>query len=114
MWRFIKGVKRPEEGSELTEEEVVRNEVVRLRKREKSNAKYDAETRAKVAKYAIMNGNAKAVKKFNVPESTVRNFKKKYNELTNASEGYQPPTEIANKYKGRPLKLGTLDSIVQR
>ena len=52
---------------------------------------YSGETRVKIAKYAVENGNTKAVKHSekefpNLKESTVRNFKKKYYEkLSKAS-----------------------------
>ena len=50
----------------------------RKRKRD-SNLVYSPEKRAKIAKYAIDHGVMNAHRKFNVPESTVRNFKSAYN-----------------------------------
>ena len=79
MWKYIKSVSKSQQSTERDEEEAKAvHEEIRLRKRsKKTNNVYDDETRAKIAKYAIYNGNAKAVSKYGVPESTVRNFKKK-------------------------------------
>ena len=77
---------------------------------------YSGETRVKIAKYAVENGNAKAVKHFekeflSLKERTVRNFKKKYYEkLSNArregkTEVLSPPSKVC----GRPPILMELD-----
>ena len=57
-------------------------------KRRRYTTNYTDEDRAAIAKYAYEHGNAAAIKKFmpqfNLPESTVRSFKKRYlEELAN-------------------------------
>ena len=60
------------------EREKVGNQAKRGKKR-KYNASFTPEDRAATGRYAAENGNAAAVKKFNsVGESTVRLFKKRY------------------------------------
>ena len=71
---------------------------------------YNDRLRADIGKYAAENGNIAAVRKYSkllghaVPESTVRGFKKRYqNKLEETKE---PVTSLPHASKGRPLKLG--------
>ncbi len=72
--------------------------------------------KAKIGRYAAENGNIAAVKKFskelerNIPESSVRHFKKCYYEELKTQKEPDKVTEITNKTQGRPLTLGELDS----
>ena len=77
---------------------------------------YSGETRVKIAKYAVENVNAKAVKYFekefpNLKESTVRNFKKKYYEKLSKvrREGKTEALSLPSKVRGRPPILMELD-----
>ena len=77
---------------------------------------YSGETRVKIAKYAVENGNAKAVKHFekefpNLKESTVRNFKKKYYEKLSKArrEGKTEVLPLPSKVRGSPPILMELD-----
>ena len=77
---------------------------------------YSGETRAKIAKYAVENGNTKAVKHFekefsNLKESTIRNFKKKYYEKLSKArrEGKTEVLSLPSKVRGRPPILMELD-----
>ena len=109
MWRYIQGVTKP---SQQDEEKASVDREIRLRKRTGNNNVYDDQTRAKVGKWAAENGNASAVTRFNIPESTVRNFKRRYTDGMVASS--TPILSISNKTRGRPCKLGSLDAVVQR
>ena len=77
---------------------------------------YFGETRVKIAKYAVENGNTKAVKHFekefpNLKESTVQNFKKKYYEKLSKArrEGKTEILSLPSKVRGRPPILMELD-----
>ena len=77
---------------------------------------YSGETRVKIAKYAVENGNTKAVKHFekefpNLKENTVRNFKKKYYEKLSKArrEGKTEVLSLPSKVRGRPPILMELD-----
>lgn len=117
MWRYFTNVSKPVvvESDSTTEQETI-SEEIRLRKRSNnSNKKYDEESRAKIAKWAIENGNISAVKKFDMPESTVRNFKKKYQKAVSLQPINAPgPSAIGIEKQGKPLKLGSLDKVVQK
>lgn len=52
------------------------------------------------------------MKKFQVPESSVRNFKKAY--ILEMKSTKEIPTELLSKHKGKPLLLGELDSVLQK
>ena len=73
------------------------------------NKTYPLDIKLKIAKDAIQLGNAPAARKWsrelghNVPESTVRNWKKIY--LNQLRDG--PVEKLAEKRKGRPTKLPT-------
>ena len=78
--------------------------------------------RFKIGKYAAVNGNIASVCKCqaefpHLNESTVREFKKKYNtEIANAVKEKREVANVNPKYSsqtGRPLLLGELDSMVQ-
>ena len=78
---------------------------------------YSGETRVKIAKYAVENGNTKAVKHFekefpNLKENTVRNFKKKYYEKLSKArrEGKTEVLSLPSKVCGRPPILMELDA----
>ena len=84
---------------------------IRLRTRTRNNNVYDNQTRDKVGKWTAENGNASAVKRVNIPESTVRNFKRRYTYgFATSSSSIQ---SISNKTRGRPCKLGSFDAVVQ-
>ena len=78
---------------------------------------YTAEQRARIGKYALENGNSRAIKHFlsqfpNLKESTVRSFKKAYREELEKQQKKtipQPVTAITAKPKGRPPLLLDLD-----
>ena len=77
---------------------------------------YSGETRVKIEKYAVENGNTKALKHFekefpNLKESTVRNFKKKYYEKLSKArrEGKTEVLSLPSKVRGRPPILMELD-----
>ena len=77
---------------------------------------YSGGTSVKIAKYAVENGNTKAVKHFekefpNLRESTVRNFKKKYYEKLSKErrEGKTEVLSLPSKVRGRPPILMELD-----
>ena len=115
MWRFLtsnstQSTSKDEKKSE-EEVQVFIDQEIRARQRTGPNRQYSDELRAKIAKYAAENGNCRAVAKYNVPESTVRNFKKEY--LCKLKE-MKSVTSLPVKKTGRPLKLGALDSVVQR
>ena len=81
----------------------------RKRKRQE-NAHYTPEQRAKVAKYAIDNGVMNAARKFEVSESTVRNFKRKL--VAMAPEEMAEVKTLEIRQRGRPLLLGQYDKEV--
>ena len=54
------------------------SEVSPVKKRRKDTVTFSPEDRAQIGKYAAENGNAAAVRKYGVGESTARLFKKKY------------------------------------
>ena len=74
--------------------------------------------RAKIGKYALENGNLKAMRHFSassypdIKESTIRNFKKAYKERLDSERKQQNPapvTEIPSKHRGRPPLLLPVD-----
>ena len=76
----------------------------------------EAKDRAEIGKYAAENGNAAAVHKYGIGESTTRLFKTKYlaalsTQMKNGDS--EPVTAIAPGRRGRPLLLGELDKKVQ-
>ena len=77
------------------------------------------EIRAKIGRHALEHGNTCAVKHFtkelyfDIKESTVRNFKKAYIKKLQSSKDSDSITSLPNKNRGRPLKLGNIDSQVQ-
>ena len=81
---------------------------------------YSGETRVKIAKYTVENGNTKAVKHFekefpNLKESTVRNFKKYYEKRSKACrEGKTEVLSLPSKVRGRPPILMELDGKLMR
>ena len=81
---------------------------------------YSGETRVKIAKYTVENGNTKAVKHFekefpNLKESTVRNFKKYYKKRSKARrEGKTEVLSLPSKVRGRPPILMELDGKLMR
>ena len=86
------------------------------RKKRKYTTTFSPEDRAEIGKYASECGNAAAVRKYNVGESTVRLFKKKYLEALHIrvrNGDIQPVTAILPGRRGRPLLLGELDKKVQ-
>ena len=82
--------------------------------------KYTDEDRYKIGKYASENGSAATVRKFKsdfpkLNESTVRDFKRKYEEKLKISKkkGENISTLVTEK-RGRLLLLGKLDEVVQK
>lgn len=84
--------------------------------------KWTDENRYTIGKYASEHGNTSAVRRFrkqfpNIKESTVRDFKKKYERLIQeAKKRNVEPPKMIEKYSsktGRPLLLGKFDHMVQ-
>ena len=79
---------------------------------------YTPSDRAKIGKYALENGNLRALRHFSaifpdIKESTVRNFKKAYKEHIDHQRKQQNPkpvTEILSKHRGRPPLLLQIDA----
>ena len=91
--------------------------------RKRKATSYSAETRAKIGKYAAINGTAAARKHFredmgDLPESSVRKFKNLYTSELSASakrSEYSDVTALPPKKRGRPLAMGEiLDNDVQK
>ena len=83
--------------------------------------KYSKTDRFGIGKYATENGNSKCLVHFKrkfpgLKESTVRTFKKQYQEELKQSkiEKWSPNKVIKAKRRGRPLLLGGLDAMVQK
>ena len=82
---------------------------------------YSPETRFKIARYAIENGNSRAAKHFssvferNINESTVRGFKVAYNRRRNLTKDFEksPTLSLPRSPHGTPTKLGKYDEFVQ-
>lgn len=78
---------------------------------------YDDETRAKIARFAVDNGVAKAARKFSnslgkkVSETTVRSMRDSYVKIKKVS--MTEPKDLPKSPRGNPLLLGNLDSDVQ-
>ena len=79
---------------------------------------YTPSDRAKIGKYALENGNLKAMRHFSassypdIKESTIRNFKRAYKERLDSERKQQNPapvTEIPSKHRGRPPLLLQVD-----
>ena len=79
---------------------------------------YDAELRAKIAKYACENGNKSTVDKFSaqlgysLSEATVRNFKRTYLARLRAEGDADAITTLPHHALGRPLLIGEFDAQV--
>ncbi|KAK3890716.1 hypothetical protein Pcinc_005351 [Petrolisthes cinctipes] len=80
-------------------------------------ASYSPELRAEIGKYAAEHGNLAAVQHFKeqlgfeIPESTVRGLKDKY--LIKRVRGKKEVVTIGFAQRGRPMRLGKYDEIVQ-
>ncbi|MPC45135.1 hypothetical protein E2C01_038821 [Portunus trituberculatus] len=80
-------------------------------------ASYSPELRAEIGKYATKHGNLAAVQHFKeqlgfeIPESTVRGLKDKY--LIKRARGKKEVVSIGFAQRGRPMRLGKYDEIVQ-
>lgn len=80
-------------------------------------ASYSPEVRADIGKYAAEHGNLAAVQHFKellgfeIPESTVRGLKDKY--LIKRVRGKKEVSSIGFAQRGRPMRLGKYDEIVQ-
>ena len=90
--------------------------------RNKHYAKWTEGDQYKIGHFAIENGPAATVRKFNkdfphLNESTARVFRKKVQqELSKAAEENRAPSKVIAKYAvptGRPLLLGELDAMIQ-
>jgi hypothetical protein len=80
---------------------------------------YSPELRAKIGKFPAESGNKAAIEKFfkevgkPVSKSTVRDLKKHYYEAFKQNWTGEPVSQLNHGLRGRPLKLGDLDSNVQ-
>ena len=92
------------------------------RKRKRGEyGEYSPETRYKIARYAIENGNSRAARHFssvldkNINESTVRGFKVAYNRRRNLDKDFEQSqlVSLPRSSRGRPTKLGKYDEFVQ-
>ena len=103
--------------------DAIEKEISVTKKRERQTyQEWTPSDRFKIGKYAAVNGNIASVCKCqaefpHLNESTVREFKKKYNtEIANAVKEKREVANVNPKYSsqtGRPLLLGELDSMVQ-
>ena len=84
---------------------------------------YSEEARAKIGKYASINGTASARRHFikergDLPESTVHKYKQLYEKEVSArakSDDFSDITSLPPKNRGRPLALGeSLDTQIQK
>ena len=79
---------------------------------------YSDELRARIGKFALTHGNTAAIKHFyselghEIPESTIRGMKDKY-QVTLERSGGDQVTQVGAAPRGRPASLGPLDSLVQ-
>jgi hypothetical protein len=100
----------------LKEQEEEADETPSSKKKRKYTTTFSPEDRAEIGKFAVENGNAGAVRKYSVGESTVRLFKKKYlaalRDRVNKGDN-EPVTAIQLERRGRPLLLGELDDKVR-
>ena len=92
------------------------------RKRKRGEyGEYSPETRYKIARYAIENGNSRAARHFssvldkNINESTVRGFKVAFNRRRNLDKDFEQSqlVSLPRSPRGRPTKLGKYDEFVQ-
>ena len=83
--------------------------------RSSAYTKYTAVQRNRIGKYASENSSTNAVRKFqkdfrNLKESTVREFRKKYQKmLKEKNENQSPKKALELEKQGRPLMLGNVD-----
>lgn len=137
MWRFVTVTPRAEKTAaagaprptaeqsadvEVDKELQITGQESSKRKRGVYNT-YTAEFRAKVARYALENGDARAVRHFSnstevkrpLNESVVRNWRQKWLSARDASPNPSSagPSTIETKSRGRPLLLGQLDDKVK-
>lgn len=112
MDKFV--IKKTTQSESSTEIESIREQVKTGTSTKLKYKHYTDEERYKIGKYAAENGNSWAVRKFDVGESTVRLFKKKYLQSLRS----RPATEeefqsLPAKKRGRPTLLGEVDVKVQ-
>lgn len=90
-------------------------------RKRKKYGNYSGELRAKIARYAIDHGNTAAARHFSstldakINESTVRGMKSAYEKMRKINEKMKIATTITSIPKsprGRPLKLGDMDTEV--
>ena len=80
-------------------------------------SQYTPELRAKIGKFALKHGNAAAVRHFQaelgheIPESTIRGMRDKYQVLSEQQGG--GVAEVGCGPRGRPVSLGPYDNLVQ-
>ena len=81
-------------------------------------SQYTPELRAKIGKFALKHGNAAAVRHFQaelgheIPESTIRGMRDKYQVLSE-QQGGGGVAEVGCGPRGRPVSLGPYDNLVQ-
>ena len=101
--------------------ETISQEISSSKNARKRYFKWDDKDRYSIGKYASVNGNTAAVRKFkerfpHLNESTVRSLRKKTeDEIKKAAKEKREPTKSLTKYSttiGRPLLLGELDHLV--
>ena len=100
-------------------EEPATNTTVTATGRKRKYTHFTPEQRAKIAKYAVQCGNTAATRHFSqefptLGESTVRVFKKQYQEETKKKGTEEEISSLPKKKRGRPLTLGELDNKVQQ
>lgn len=90
------------------------------KRKRKPYRRFSDTDRAVIGKYAAEHGNAEAMKRFKqefpeLPESTVRSFKIKYNNALESGQGSgEAIDKIPSKRRGRPKLLGDYDVQVQQ
>ena len=99
-------------------EEPATNTTMTATGRKRKYTHFTPEQRAKIAKYAVQCGNMAATRHFSqefptLGESTVRVFKKQYQEEIKKKGTEEEISSLPKKKRGRPLTLGEFDNKVQ-
>ena len=99
--------------------ELATNGTVTATGRKRKHTHFTPEQHAKIAKYAVHCSNTAATRHFSqefptLGESTVRVFKKQYQEETKKKGTEEEISSLPKKKRGRPLILGELDNKVQQ
>ena len=113
MTVLVKKADKDQPDQPITEKEAVHKLIDReivARKRTSGNRSYSQE-RPKIGRCAAEVGNRNAERKYQVPESMIRNFKRQY--LSHLKSG-KPTNKIEKHPQARLLKLSALDSIIPK